>query len=138
MAQWDSNYSGPCMETRQVQFKTCLTLSTQTWVFIFLYSPGVRRTHVFFSGWFSITIGYGVVCGHTDIISPLENSYALVAALIAGDTPQQIAWHLDGAQRAGATLDEVRAVRELSIEVAKLSGVQWQHSVPQVEVLFQG
>jgi len=91
-----------------------------------------------FSGWFSKTIGYGVVYGHTDIISSLETSYTLVAALIAGDTPQQIAWHLDGAQRAGATLDEVRAVREISIEVAKFSGVQWQHSVPQVEVLFQG
>jgi len=87
-----------------------------------------------FSGWFSKTIGYGVVYGHSDIISSLETSYTLVAALIAGDTPQQIAWHLDGAQRAGATLDEVRAVRELSIEVAKFSGVQWQHTVPQVEV----
>jgi len=85
-------------------------------------------------GWFSKTIGYGVVYGHTDIISSLETSYTLVAALIAGDTPQQIAWHLDGAQRAGATLDEVWAVRELSVEVAKFSGVQWRHTVPQVEV----
>ncbi|KIM49534.1 hypothetical protein M413DRAFT_438718 [Hebeloma cylindrosporum] len=88
-------------------------------------------------GWFSKTIGYGVVYGHTDITSSLETSYTLVAALIAGDTPQQIAWHLDGAQRAGATLDEVRAVRELSIEVAKFSGIQWRNTVPEVEV-FHG
>ncbi|KAF8968314.1 AhpD-like protein [Flammula alnicola] len=84
-------------------------------------------------GWFSRTIGYGLVYGHTDILSPLETSYTLIAALIAGDTPQQIAWHLDGAQREGATLEEVRAVRELSIEVAKFSGIQWRHSIPEVE-----
>jgi hypothetical protein len=86
------------------------------------------------SGWFSKTIGYGVVYGHTDIISMLETSHVMIAALVAGDTPQQITWHLDNAQKAGATLGEVRAVREVSLEVAKISGVQWRHSVPQVEV----
>jgi len=83
-------------------------------------------------GWVSRTIGYGLIYGHVDILSSLETSYTLVAALIAGDTPQQIAWHLDGARRGGATLEEVRAVRELSMEVAKFSGVHWQHSVPEV------
>jgi len=83
-------------------------------------------------GWFSKTIGYGLTYGHPEILSPLETSYTLVAALIAGDTPQQITWHLDGAQRSGATLEEVQAVREISIEVAKLSGICWRHSVPQV------
>lgn len=80
------------------------------------------------------TIGYGVVYGHTDIISMLETLHVMIAALVAGDTPQQITWHLDNAQKAGATFDEVRAVREVSLEVAKISGVQWRHSVPQVEV----
>ncbi|KAF5330746.1 hypothetical protein D9619_006063 [Psilocybe cf. subviscida] len=83
--------------------------------------------------WFSTTIGYGVVYGNTSILSALETSYTLVAALIAGDTPQQIAWHLDSAQRGGATLDEVRAVRYISLEVAKLAGVQWQHDIPEVQ-----
>ncbi|KAF8164006.1 hypothetical protein BJ912DRAFT_1035132 [Pholiota molesta] len=84
-----------------------LTRSTQIWV-----------------RWFSKTIGYP---------SALETSYTLVAALIAGDTPQQIAWHLDGAQRGGASFEEVRAVRELSIRVAEFSGVQWRHTIPEVE-----
>ena len=84
-------------------------------------------------GWFARTIGYGLTYGPTEILSSLETSYTLVAALIAGDTPQQITWHLDGAQRAGATFEEVQAVREISIEVAKLSGICWRHSVPQVE-----
>lgn len=56
-----------------------------------------------------------------------------MAALIAGDTPQQIAWHLDGAQRGGASFEEVRAVRELSMRVAEFSGVQWRHTIPEVE-----
>lgn len=85
-------------------------------------------------GWFSRTVGYGLTYGPSEIILPLETSYVLVAALIAGDTPQQITWHLDGAKRAGATLEEIRAVREISVEVAKLSGICWRHSIPQVDV----
>ena len=92
------------------------------------------KTKFQFVGWFTRTIGYGLTYGHTEILSSLETSYALVAALIAGDTPQQITWHLEGAQRSGATLEEVQAVREISIEAAKLSGVCWQHSVPEVHV----
>jgi len=84
-------------------------------------------------GWFSKTIGYGLVYGHVDTLSALETSYTLVASLIAGDTPQQIAWHLDGARRGGASIEEVRAVRQLSIEVASFCGVHWQHSVPEVK-----
>ncbi|KAG6900444.1 hypothetical protein C0993_010491 [Termitomyces sp. T159_Od127] len=33
-------------------------------------------------GWFSNTIGYGMTYGFTDVLSPLETSYTLVAALI--------------------------------------------------------
>jgi len=84
-------------------------------------------------GWFSRAIAYGLTYGPQEILSPLETCYTLVAALIAGDTPQQIIWHLDGAQRAGATFEEVQAVREISIEVSKLSGICWRHSIPPVE-----
>ncbi|KAJ3500009.1 hypothetical protein NLJ89_g9983 [Agrocybe chaxingu] len=59
----------------------------------------------FCPGCFSRTIGYGLVYSptatQTEILSPLETSYTLVAALIAVDTPQQIVWHLDGARRGG-------------------------------------
>ena len=83
-------------------------------------------------GYFSRTIGYGFTYGHTEILSALETSYTLVAALIAGDTPQQIFWHLNGARRGGATLSEVKAVRDISIEVASRCGIQWSHGVPDV------
>ncbi|KXN82618.1 hypothetical protein AN958_02469 [Leucoagaricus sp. SymC.cos] len=83
-------------------------------------------------GYFSCTIGYGFVYGHTEVISALETSFTLVAALIAGDTPQQIFWHLNGARRGGATLEEVKAVRQISIEVANRCGISWSDGVPEV------
>lgn len=75
-----------------------------------------------------------MIYGQLDTVSRLETSYTLVAGLIASDTPQQIGWHLDGARRVGATEEEVRAVREMSIEVAKFSGVQWRHDIPEVSL----
>jgi hypothetical protein len=83
-------------------------------------------------GWFSKTIGYGITYSNFEILSPLETSYALVASLIAGDTPQQIAWHLDGARRGGATLEEAQAVRKIAMEVASHVGVRWQQGVPEI------
>ncbi|TFK25812.1 hypothetical protein FA15DRAFT_668140 [Coprinopsis marcescibilis] len=86
-------------------------------------------------GWFSKTIGYGLTYSpRPDILSQLETSFTLVAALIAGDTPQQIAWHLKGAHRCGATPDEVQAARNIAVEVAKQSGVQWKNPIPEIEL----
>ncbi len=85
------------------------------------------------AGWFSNTIAYGLTYGYTDILSPLETSYVLVASLIASDTPLQINWHLDGARRNGATLDEVKAVRLIAVEAASAAGVRWKHAVPDVK-----
>jgi hypothetical protein len=69
-----------------------------------------------------------------EYLSPLETSYSLVAALIAGDTPQQIAWHLAGAKRCGASSEEVQAVRSIAIEVAKHCGIQWKNPVPEIDL----
>jgi alkylhydroperoxidase/carboxymuconolactone decarboxylase family protein YurZ len=56
----------------------------------------------------------------------------MIAALIASDTPRQIDWHLKGALRNGATLAQVRAVRQISIEVAQSAGVRWKSEIPDV------
>lgn len=69
----------------------------------------------------------------TKILSALETSYVLTASLIASDVPRQIRWHLAGALRIGATVDEIRAVREMAKEVAIRAGVQWRDEVPDVE-----
>ena len=84
-------------------------------------------------GYFSKTIGYGFTYGFNDILSPLETSYVLIASLITADTPRQINWHLDGARRNGATLAEVKAVRQIVIEAAQAAGVHWKNSVPEVK-----
>ncbi|TFK46372.1 hypothetical protein OE88DRAFT_1776418 [Heliocybe sulcata] len=83
-------------------------------------------------GWFSNTIGYGATYGYTEITSPLETSFAMVAALIAVDTPRQINWHMGNARRLGATLEEVRAARQIAMEVAEKSGVSWRNGVPEI------
>ena len=48
------------------------------------------------------------------------------------DTPRQIAWHLANARNGGATLEETRAVRQIAMEVASASGIQWTDAVPEV------
>lgn len=68
----------------------------------------------------------------TDVLSQVEVSYILVAALIAMDTPRQIAWHLANAQHGGASLDEAKAVRQISMKVAEVSGIKWRDAVPEV------
>ncbi|KAL4260623.1 Peroxisomal Targeting Signal 1 Protein [Pleurotus pulmonarius] len=83
-------------------------------------------------GWFSKTIGYGLVYGHTSVLTPVETSYVLVASIIAADTPLQINWHLAGARRQGASLQEVKAIRQIAMESAALAGVSWRDGVPEV------
>ncbi|KAK0452755.1 AhpD-like protein [Desarmillaria tabescens] len=75
---------------------------------------------------------YGYTYSFFDILSPAETSFAMVAALIANDTPRQIDWHLQGSLRNGATLEEVKAVRQIAIEVAMASGVKWKNAIPDI------
>lgn len=65
--------------------------------------------------------------------SPVETSYAMIAALIAIDTPRQIEWHLGGAIRNGATREEVRAVRAIAMRIAKAAGIVWTHDIPDLD-----
>lgn len=83
-------------------------------------------------GWFSNTVGYGITYGATDVLSQVEVSYILVAALIAMDTSRQIGWHLANAQHGGATREEAAAVRQIAMEVAEKSGIRWRDGVPEL------
>ncbi|KAG7443907.1 uncharacterized protein BT62DRAFT_1078097 [Guyanagaster necrorhizus] len=82
---------------------------------------------------FSTTFGYGYTYGYFGALSAAETSFTMVAALIANDTPRQVDWHLKGSLRNGATLDEVRAVRQIALDVARASGVQWKNEIPDIE-----
>lgn len=57
----------------------------------------------------------------------------MVGALIAVDTPRQIAWHLDNARRGGASLGQARAIRQIAIEASQSAGVKWKKDVPVVQ-----
>ena len=85
------------------------------------------------TGHFSETLGYGYVYAYSDVLSHVETSFTMIAALIASDTPRQIGWHLRGAIRNGATTAEVKAIRQISIEVAKASGIHWKNEIPDIE-----
>ncbi|PCH38630.1 hypothetical protein WOLCODRAFT_136372 [Wolfiporia cocos MD-104 SS10] len=84
-------------------------------------------------GWFCNTVGYGITYGGANVLSQVETSYAIVAALISIDAPRQSTWHLANARNGGATLEEAKAVREIAMKVAGVAGVTWQDGVPEVQ-----
>ncbi|KAL7273014.1 hypothetical protein RUND412_004158 [Rhizina undulata] len=69
-----------------------------------------------------ITLVYGPIYAFNEIITKLETSFCLIGSLIAISCPVQIGWHLDGALRNGATVEEVQAVREMAIRVMRHIG----------------
>ncbi|EGN97075.1 hypothetical protein SERLA73DRAFT_185358 [Serpula lacrymans var. lacrymans S7.3] len=78
------------------------------------------------------SFAYGFGYAFMDVTSPMETSFAMIAALIATDTPRQIEWHLGGALRNGASVAEVKAVRQISIEIAQASGIVWKGDIPDL------
>ncbi|KAF8526665.1 hypothetical protein BU17DRAFT_40406 [Hysterangium stoloniferum] len=57
---------------------------------------------------FYICTGYtNRFCG---VLTIVETSFVMIAALIASDTPLQTEWYLRGAMRNGASEQEVRSV----------------------------
>jgi hypothetical protein len=72
--------------------------------------------------------------GHNSILSQVEMSYTMIASLIAVDTPRQVGWHMATAQRGGATLEEVRAIRLIAMKVVEKTGLKWKAGVPDVDV----
>jgi alkylhydroperoxidase/carboxymuconolactone decarboxylase family protein YurZ len=72
------------------------------------------------------------VLAFLEVTSAKETSFAMISALIANDTPRQTAWHLPGAIRNGATLEETRAVREIALRIATKAGVPLKHEVPNI------
>ncbi|KAG9001268.1 hypothetical protein FRB95_002540 [Tulasnella sp. JGI-2019a] len=84
-------------------------------------------------GYFSRTIGYGYVYSFSDVLGHVDTSFAMISALIASDTPLQVGWHLRGAIRNGASEAEVRAVRQIAIDVSSAAGIQWKHTIPNLD-----
>ncbi|KAG1735923.1 uncharacterized protein EDB91DRAFT_1143530 [Suillus paluster] len=81
---------------------------------------------------FTLTLGYGYVYAFLEVTSAKETSFTMISALIPNDTPRQVEWHLTGAIRNGATVEEVRAVREIALRIATKAGVSLKHEVPNI------
>jgi len=67
---------------------------------------------------------YGYILSNTNVLSPSESSFVLIAGLIPQDVNPQLKGHLKGALNGGATVEEVRAVRAVVIEICEACGMK--------------
>jgi len=67
---------------------------------------------------------YGYLLSNTAILSPAESSFVLIAGLIPQDVNPQLKGHLRGAVNNGASVEEVRAVRDVVISICEESGMR--------------
>ncbi|KAK4104799.1 hypothetical protein N658DRAFT_418033 [Parathielavia hyrcaniae] len=66
----------------------------------------------------------GYVLSNTSVLSPAETSFVMIAGLIHQDVNPQLKGHLRGALNGGATVEEVRAVRHVVVELCHLAGMK--------------
>ncbi|KAK1770677.1 AhpD-like protein [Phialemonium atrogriseum] len=66
---------------------------------------------------------YGYILSNTQVLTPVETSFVLIAALIPQDVNPQLKGHLKGSLNAGATVEEVKAVRNVVMEICEVSGM---------------
>lgn len=66
---------------------------------------------------------YGYLLSNTNILTAAESSFVLLAGLIPQDVNPQLKGHLKGAISNGATVEEVRAVRDVVIRICEASGM---------------
>jgi alkylhydroperoxidase/carboxymuconolactone decarboxylase family protein YurZ len=67
-----------------------------------------------------------------DVISLKETSFVTISTMIANATPSQLGWHLTHAVHHGATVEEVRAVREIALRIMIKAGVPLNIEVPNI------
>ncbi|MCJ1235300.1 hypothetical protein MMC14_003267 [Varicellaria rhodocarpa] len=67
---------------------------------------------------------YGYILSNTSVLTAAESSYVLMAGLIPQDVNPQLKGHLKGAINNGATLEDVKAVREIIIRICEASGMR--------------
>ncbi|KAI9724820.1 MAG: hypothetical protein M1812_000096 [Candelaria pacifica] len=66
---------------------------------------------------------YGYLLSNTSVLTAAESSFVLLAGLIPQDVNPQLKGHLKGALNNGATIEEVKAVREVVIQICEASGM---------------
>ncbi|KAK9381168.1 AhpD-like protein [Kockiozyma suomiensis] len=69
---------------------------------------------------------YAPLLSYTGILSAKQTSLVVVACLIPLDVNPQLKGHLKGGLNNGATVEELRSVRELSMRICELCDVKWK------------
>ncbi|KAL9614654.1 MAG: hypothetical protein Q9167_000859 [Letrouitia subvulpina] len=69
-------------------------------------------------------IMYGYVLSNMNVLNAAETSFVLLAGLIPQDVNPQVKGHLKGAMNNGASLEEVRAVRQLIVRICEAYGMR--------------
>ncbi|KAI3607731.1 carboxymuconolactone decarboxylase [Moniliophthora roreri] len=87
------------------------------------------RDAIFKSG---LTSGYSKAINSLVALDAVMPEELKERQVLSNDTPRQINWHLAGARRIGASLEEVRAAREIAMQCSELVGVRWKEGVPEV------
>lgn len=67
---------------------------------------------------------YGYILSNTNVLSPAETSFVVISALIPQDVNPQLKGHLKGALNGGATIEEVKAVRDVVLQICKAAGMR--------------
>lgn len=75
---------------------------------------------------------YGQVLSYSDILSPRETSFVVLAALIPQDVNPQLKGHLQGALNNGATVDEVNAVRQITLRIVEECSIHLREPTAKV------
>ncbi|KAK9475147.1 AhpD-like protein [Dipodascopsis tothii] len=76
---------------------------------------------------------YGSLLSHTGVLSLRETSLVVITCLVGlPDVGPQLKGHLHGGLNNGASLEEIRAVRALALDVCAACGVAWRGPVPSL------
>ncbi|KAJ4414521.1 hypothetical protein N0V82_007867 [Gnomoniopsis sp. IMI 355080] len=78
----------------------------------------------------AVRLTYGYVLSTTAILSEAETSFVMIAGLIPQDVNAQLKGHLKGALNGGASVEQVRAVRQLAINVCEAAAERELASKP--------
>jgi alkylhydroperoxidase/carboxymuconolactone decarboxylase family protein YurZ len=73
---------------------------------------------------------YGHVLSNTSVLSAAETSFVMIAGLIPQDVNPQLKGHLRGARNGGATVEQVKAVRNVVVEKCMAAGMKLDASTP--------
>ncbi|KAF3760140.1 hypothetical protein M406DRAFT_343296 [Cryphonectria parasitica EP155] len=72
----------------------------------------------------AVRLTYGYILSTTAVLDEVETSYVMIAGLVPQDVNPQLKGHLKGALNGGASVGQVRAVRQVAIHVCKAAGMR--------------